>query len=492
MTLTCEKTSFDAFDLNSKLLETIQKMGYQYPTPIQEQAIPSVLLGLDIVGQAETGTGKTAAFGLPLIEMLSAKKHAFALVLTPTRELAAQVAEELNRFARASHLKVATICGGKSFKNQIEALKNGTHIIVATPGRLLDLLSKKNKTFLPTVVVLDEADEMLNMGFLEDVQAILDSLPEERQTLLFSATLPKSIKKLIDQFLKKPNFIKTTQAQVTNRDIDQAYCLVSEKEKDLAIMRFLSLEEFSKSMIFCRTKVEVDRVVEVLTNFGLNVRGLHGDMTQAIRDKTIQDFRKGRLKALIATDVAARGINIEDISHVINYHIPSNAEGYVHRIGRTGRAGKKGSAISFVNRKEKSKLMQYGKILGGDLQEIQVPTKQELKQAFIEDLRNQIIEASAKEEDVSFLQSLEETVELKSIARGMLSLLLKQKTFHGPESIGIQDAEPKHKDSKRRKRGFAKDNFSFRSAKKDRFKSSKKRIHLSSGRRKSSSRKNSI
>ena len=331
--------TFKDLGLKQPILDTLDKIGFTTPSPIQKEVIPLILSGADVVGRAETGSGKTAAFGLPSIQLMKKTKEAQVLVITPTRELAFQVAEELNRFGKHRKSRVITICGGKSFRNQIDAFNAGAEIIVATPGRLLDLLtSKKLAKFRPTTVILDEADEMLNMGFFEDIEAIFTHLPKKRQTLLFSATMPKTIQNLIKEILEAPVFVKTSQDK---KDISQAYYLIEEFERDHAIIRLFEGKQFVKSIVFCKTKKEVDRLTSLLSTRGLQAKGLHGDMEQNQRQRVTHDFRAGNANILVATDVAARGLNILDVTHVINYHSPFDAENYVHRIGRTGRAGQK-------------------------------------------------------------------------------------------------------------------------------------------------------
>ena len=341
--------TFDDLGLNRDVLNAVKAAGFIKPSPIQEQAIPVVLAGRDMVGQAHTGTGKTAAFGLPALSNMKRNNGVEILVITPTRELATQVSDELFKYGRNMGARTVTVYGGSSYKRQIDLIERGASVVVATPGRLLDILKKNMLSeFTPSVVVLDEADEMLDMGFLDDINEIFSYLPSSRQTLLFSATMPKPIKLLAERILDNPEFISITKGETTNTDITQEYYVIDESERDDAIIRLMDSELTSKAVVFCRTKSEVDRLSNVLSNAGYLANGLHGDMEQRQRETVIKGFKQNSVKVLVATDVAARGIHVDNISHVFNYHIPFDPESYVHRIGRTGRAGTKGKAITLV------------------------------------------------------------------------------------------------------------------------------------------------
>ncbi|MCH9626565.1 MAG: DEAD-box ATP-dependent RNA helicase RhpA [Chlamydiales bacterium] len=432
--------SFSELGLKKPLLDTLEKIGFVTPSPIQQEVIPLILSGADVVGQAQTGTGKTAAFGLPSIQLLKKRGEAQIVVITPTRELAFQVADELTRLGQNQKLKVTSICGGKSFRNQIDAFKNGAEVLVATPGRLLDLLnSKRLPNFRPNIVILDEADEMLNMGFYEDIQAIFKHLPKKRQTLLFSATMPRAIQDLIRDILETPVFVKTIQEKTTPTDITQTYYLIEDHERDSAVIRLFESGQFEKSIIFCKTKKEVDRLSTLLGKHGLNAKGLHGDMEQNQRQRVTQDFRTGQASILVATDVAARGLNILDVTHVINYHIPFDAESYVHRIGRTGRAGQKGVAITFVTPKEHYKLMRYQKRTGGVLKRGFVPSKNEVKKTQISHFIEKITEQSPNPElHGSMLKALQKKMDIELISCKLLAMLMEEKTINGPDEIGVR------------------------------------------------------
>lgn len=437
--------SFEALGLKHPLLETLASIGFTTPSPIQQEVIPLILSGADVVGQAQTGSGKTAAYGLPTIQLLKKPGQTQVLVITPTRELAFQVADELAKLGKQRKLKVAAVCGGKSYRKQIEAFELGVEILVATPGRLLDLLESKRLTnFRPTTVILDEADEMLNMGFYEDIQAIFNHLPQKRQTLLFSATMPKAIQKLIKEILENPVFVQTMSEGEGHADIAQSYYLIEEHERDSALIRLFETKGFSKAIIFCKMKKEVDRLASLFDKHGLNAKGLHGDMEQSQRERVTKAFRSGETTILIATDVAARGLNVVDVSHVINYHIPFDVENYTHRIGRTGRAGQKGKAITFVTPKELYKLIRFQKSLGGELEQQFIPSKKDVYAAQMSDLVQKITDQALNEEmRETILKQLREKMDLEVIALKLLSLAIKTKPIEGPDEIGVRDFDAK-------------------------------------------------
>jgi len=346
--------SFHEFGLDTKVIEAVVNMGFEETTPIQEQAVPLVMQGRDIIGQAQTGTGKTAAFGIPVINKVNLDlEHVQAIVLTPTRELAVQVAEELNKIGQFKGVFTLPIYGGQDINRQIKALKKRPPIIVATPGRLMDHMRRRTiRLQQVTMVVLDEADEMLNMGFKEDIETILQGIPAERQTLLFSATMPQPIRNLAQKFMKDPEIIAIKAKEVTVGNIEQEYIEVPEKQKFDVFCRTLDLQAPDLAIVFGRTKRRVDELTEALSKRGYSVEGIHGDLTQSKRDSVLRQFREGTVELLVATDVAARGLDISGVTHVYNFDIPQDPESYVHRIGRTGRAGKSGLAITFVTPRE--------------------------------------------------------------------------------------------------------------------------------------------
>lgn len=352
-------TKFEELQLDDRIIRAITEMGFEEASPIQAQAIPVVLEGRDMIGQAQTGTGKTAAFGLPLLQKVDPKvKKLQAVVLLPTRELAIQVAEELRRFAKFMHgIKVLPVYGGQDIVRQIRALKDGTQIVVGTPGRVMDHMRRKTvKMDHVHTVVLDEADEMLNMGFLEDMETILSQLPEERQTLMFSATMPQAIAEIARKFQKDPVTVRVIKKELTVPKVTQYYYEVKPKNKVEVMSRLLDMYAPKLSIVFCNTKRQVDDLVQELQGRGYFAEGLHGDLKQVQRDRVMDSFRNGRTDILVATDVAARGIDVGDVEAVFNYDIPQDDEYYVHRIGRTGRAGREGKAFSLVMGKEVYKL----------------------------------------------------------------------------------------------------------------------------------------
>ena len=341
---------FNELNLSAELLAEVDKAGFVEASPIQEQTIPLALEGKDVIGQAQTGTGKTAAFGLPTLEKIRTEDQTIqALVIAPTRELAVQSQEELFRFGRSKGVKVRSVYGGSSIEKQIKALKSGAHIVVGTPGRLLDLIKRKAlKLQYIETLILDEADEMLNMGFLEDIEAIISRVPDNRQTLLFSATMPEAIKRIGVQFMKDPEHVKIAAKELTTELVDQYYIRVKEQEKFDTMTRLMDVEKTELALVFGRTKRRVDELTRGLKIRGFRAEGIHGDLDQNKRLRVLRDFKNGNLDVLVATDVAARGLDISGVTHVYNYDIPQDSESYVHRIGRTGRAGKSGQSITFV------------------------------------------------------------------------------------------------------------------------------------------------
>ena len=350
---------FEDLDLNPQILRAIKEMGFEEATPIQAQSIPAVMSGRDVIGQAQTGTGKTASFGIPLLHKVDPKlKKTQALILCPTRELAIQVSNELHNLAKYMHgIKILPIYGGQEIGKQIRSLKGGVQIIVGTPGRVMDHLRRKTIRcdFIHTII-LDEADEMLNMGFREDIEEVLKYLPEDRQTVLFSATMPKEIMEITKQYQKDALTIKVVKKELTVKNIEQYYYDVRRKDKLDILTRLLDVYDPKLSLVFCNTKHMVDELANELQNRGYFAEGLHGDMKQQQRDRVMNGFRNGRTEILVATDVAARGIDVDDVDAVFNYDLPQDDEYYVHRIGRTGRAGKNGKAFTFITGREFYKL----------------------------------------------------------------------------------------------------------------------------------------
>lgn len=346
-------TTFLEFDLSKKLQEAISEMGFEEPSPIQSTCIPLIMAARDVIGQAQTGTGKTAAFGIPLVEKVSTGRHVQSIILLPTRELAIQVAGEVRKIAKFKRARTLPIYGGQSIGHQIRALEQGVHIVIGTPGRVLDHLRRGTlKLDKVETVVLDEADEMLDMGFIEDIEAILQVTPAERQTLLFSATIPPEVRRLANRYMRNPEHVQIAANEMTVPLTDQVYYKVLDRTKLESLCRIIDSEDVALGIIFCRTKRGVDELAEALISRGYLADGLHGDLSQAQRDRVMKRFRSGDIELLIATDVAARGIDVGNVTHVINYDMPQDTEGYVHRIGRTGRAGRRGLAMTLVTPRE--------------------------------------------------------------------------------------------------------------------------------------------
>lgn len=354
-----ESVKFEDLQLDDRILRAVADMGFEEASPIQAKSIPVQLEGVDMIGQAQTGTGKTAAFGIPLLQKIDPKnKKLQAVALCPTRELAIQVAEEIRSLAKYMHgIKVLPIYGGQDIVRQIKGLKDGTQIIIGTPGRVMDHMRRKTVKFDQVhTVIMDEADEMLNMGFLEDMETILSQLPTDRQTIMFSATMPPEIQKIAESFQKDPQVIRVVKKELTVPKVTQYYYEVKPRTKVEVMCRLLDLYAPKLSVAFCNTKKQVDELVDELQGRGYFAEGLHGDLKQIQRDRVMNSFRNGRTEILVATDVAARGIDVDDVEAVFNYDIPQDDEYYVHRIGRTGRAGRTGIAFSFVVGREVYKL----------------------------------------------------------------------------------------------------------------------------------------
>lgn len=433
-----EKLTFHSFGLHEGIMQALEEANFKVPSSIQEEVIPHILAGRDLVGQAQTGTGKTGAFGLPAIHLLQQNPGSQMLVMTPTRELAKQVSDEIYRFSRHLGIKTATICGGKSFKGQMESLQRGVQVLVATPGRLLDLLgSERLPHFQPSIVVLDEADEMLDMGFLEDITSIFKYLPQKRQTLLFSATMPQPIQKLAEKILQNPLFIRAKQKEKVNQDIEQFYYMIREEERDHAVVRLIDYENPEKAIIFCRTKKDVDRLTQFLLDTGYAARGLHGDMEQPQREEVIRNFRSEHLHILVATDVAARGLSVSNVSHVFNYHLPFDPTNYVHRIGRTGRAGNKGIASTLLTMRDWRDFQRFLKALGTKIQRKDIPTLTQVKASKRQHLVNKILVQELHEE-TEHLLNLMKDVDAKTITSKLISMMLGQQIVLGPDNMGLE------------------------------------------------------
>ena len=378
-----EHLRFEDMNISNEICRAVLDMGFEEATPIQSQAIPVILEGKDIIGQSQTGTGKTAAFGIPLLERINPEDRRLqALILCPTRELAIQVSEEFRKLLKyKDNIRVLPIYGGQPIDRQIAALRKGTQVVIGTPGRVMDHMRRRTiKAETVQMMVLDEADEMLDMGFREDIETILVKIPEEHQTLLFSATLSPEILDITKRFQKNPEFIKIVRKELTVPNIEQYYFDVKEKTKLDALCRIIDVYDPKLAMVFCNTKKRVDDLVEMLQGRGYFAEGLHGDLKQAQRDKVMQKFRNGTIEILVATDVAVRGIDVDDIDVVFNYDVPQDEEYYVHRIGRTGRAGKAGKAFTFCVGKEIYKLRDIMRYTKTKIQQQKLPTLSDVEE----------------------------------------------------------------------------------------------------------------
>ncbi len=426
---------FADFHFNPIILDAVKDAGFIEPSPIQKDAIPLILKGKDIVAQAHTGTGKTAAFALPVLNMLKVSRDVEVLVIVPTRELSMQVSDEFYKFGKNLKIQTATIYGGTPYNKQIKHVKNSS-VVVATPGRLIDLLSNKKISIAPKFVILDEADEMLDMGFLDDIKEIFTFIPKVRQTLMFSATMPNAIKKLATNILKDPVFVEVSKENITNENTRQCYYVVDEHERDEAIIRLFDSENPQKSIVFCRTKKEVDRLSNFMATQGITAKGLHGDMVQAQRENVIKSFKNDELEMLIATDVAARGLDVNDVSHVFNYHLPFDSDSYVHRIGRTGRAGKIGEAISIITPHEFSALKKIQKDIGREIETNLVPTIKDVRNKKIDSLSEKIKNKKVDPAVYDFIEQLKDYCDLSTITYKLASMIFEDSEVRGKDNIG--------------------------------------------------------
>ncbi|MEX1198007.1 MAG: DEAD/DEAH box helicase [Pseudohongiellaceae bacterium] len=431
---TAPATGFAALSLPDFLIQTLSRVGYESPTAIQQATIPPLLAGRDITGMAQTGTGKTAAFALPILAHIDVSKPVpQALVLCPTRELAIQVAEAFQTYASGMRgFSVLPIYGGQEMSKQLQALRRGVHVVVATPGRLLDHLRRRsiNLSSLRTVV-LDEADEMLRMGFIDDVESILQQTPDKRQVALFSATMPAVIRKVANKYLDNPEEVRIETAASTNDDIEQRYWLVQGTNKLDALTRLLEVEDFDGMIVFVRTRNSTVELADKLSARGFSAAPLNGDMNQNLRQRTVEQLKNGKLDILVATDVAARGLDVDRISHVLNYDIPHDNEAYVHRIGRTGRAGRSGKAILFVAPRERRLLQSIERTTRRKIDRLELPSRDELLQLRGAAFRSGVGEV-VRSTDLSFFHELvsdlcrEQECSIEDAAAAMASMLQKE------------------------------------------------------------------
>lgn len=419
---------FKDFGLDGQYLQAVEQLGFREPTPIQQSVIPLLLDGKDVIGQAQTGTGKTAAFVLPLLQQIrTGRGFIQALILAPTRELTIQIAKEIERIAKFSPIKIVTVYGGQSYDVQIRELKKGTDIVVATTGRLIDLIHKKViKLDQVQFLVLDEADEMLEMGFVEDIEEILKNLPNVEQKALFSATMPKTVRALADKYMVHPQEIMINPSNETLDEIDQRCYFVRNEKKYTTLLKVLEMDEVQSALIFVRTKQRAQDLADDLLADGYSARAMHGDLSQKQREVTLMSFRKHQITLMVATDVAARGLDIKNVSHVFNYDMPADPEDYIHRIGRTGRAGRKGSAVTFFTKKEGRMLNQIESFSHQKIQEFAVPSQAEIQAkrdaAFLQKLTDQIKHGDMKHEQILVEQLMEMDHEAMDIAAAAIRL----------------------------------------------------------------------
>jgi ATP-dependent RNA helicase DeaD len=422
---------FENLGIDPQLLRALDEVGYERPTPVQRQTIPLMLQGRDVIAQSQTGTGKTAAFALPLIQQIDAARNQVqALVVAPTRELSVQVAETIHKLGKHRNVSDLPIYGGQPIDRQLRALSRGVQIVVGTPGRLMDHIRRGTLDLSRVrMVVLDEADQMLDMGFIEDIEFILDQVPESRQIALFSATLPPRIRQLAKRYLTDPVAISTSREKVTVPQVSQYYVETTRQTKLEALTRILDMERPESAIVFVRTKRETDELGESLVGRGYGAQVIHGDLGQAQRERAIAAFRDGRADVLVATDVAARGLDIPDVSHVINFDIPTDPEVYVHRIGRTARAGRSGSAITFVTPRERNLLKTIERLIGTRLQRMRIPSPADIAErrarAFRESLAS-VIENDNLEPYLLMVEELGAEHDLALVAAGALKMALDE------------------------------------------------------------------
>jgi ATP-dependent RNA helicase DeaD len=455
---------FAELGLSPTTIKTISELGYEEPTPIQAQSIRLMIEGADIIAQAQTGTGKTAAFALPILEQIDANLNTTqALVLTPTRELAVQVSEAFHSYSKYKRISVLPIYGGQPIERQLRALERGVQIVVGTPGRVFDHIRRKTlKLGQVRTVVLDEADEMLDMGFIEDLEAILKATPENRQTALFSATMPAPIAKLGQRYMRNPQRITIAAEQMTIPQIRQVFYEVGRRDKFEVLVRVLDFEQPTAAIIFCRTKLEVDSLGQRLTARAYPAETLHGDLSQAQRDRVMERFRSGQVELLVATDVAARGLDIQHVSHVINYDIPLDPESYVHRIGRTGRAGRTGMAITLVTPRERRLWQLIQRVTKAPIQRLQLPTIADVvsqrREAFKERLR-EVIAKDGLEPYIVMAEQMGDEYSPTELAAAAFKLLLGVQLKPSEDKLAESEPEPVGVERKRipaRKRGKGK------------------------------------
>ncbi|MFC6253074.1 DEAD/DEAH box helicase [Secundilactobacillus hailunensis] len=441
---------FSELGLTKPLLKAVERNGYEEATPIQAETIPMVLEGKDVIGQAQTGTGKTAAFALPILQNIDRDDpHIQALVISPTRELAIQTQEQIFQLGKEEHAKVQVVYGGADIRRQINSLKNQPQVLVGTPGRLLDHMNRRTvKLDHVKMLVLDEADEMLNMGFLDDIESIIKETPDERQTMLFSATMPAEIKRVGVQFMHEPHHVKIKAKELTTDLIDQYYVRAKDYEKFDVMTRIFDVQAPDLSIVFTRTKRRVDEISRGLEARGYNAAGIHGDLTQKSRSQILNRFKHGKLDILVATDVAARGIDVEDVTHVFNYDIPQDPDSYVHRVGRTGRAGHHGVSLTFVTPNEMDYLREIEKLTKVRMLPMKPPSEED---AFTGQLSNaeetvkDLVEKTDTDKYADMASKLLDQYEAVDLVAALLNDLTKDNSNQVPVKITPERPLPRHK-----------------------------------------------
>ncbi|SFM29814.1 ATP-dependent RNA helicase DeaD [Gracilibacillus orientalis] len=459
-------TNFNELGISASIMKALENMGFEEATPIQAQTIPLGMEGKDVIGQAQTGTGKTAAFGIPMIEKIDPKERKIqGLIVAPTRELAIQVSEEMHKLAKFKGVRTLPVYGGQHMERQIKALKDRPHIVVATPGRLLDHLRRRTiRVDQVHTAVLDEADEMLNMGFIDDIRDILKAIPEDKQTLLFSATMPKEIRDIASTLMKQPEEVKVKSKEMTVSNIDQYFVEVHEKQKFDTLTNLLDIHVPELAIIFGRTKKRVDELTEGLQARGFSAEGTHGDLTQGKRTSVLKKFKFGRIEILVATDVAARGLDISGVTHVYNFDIPQDPESYVHRIGRTGRAGKMGEAISFITPREVPHLHLIEKVTKGKIKRLTPPSYDEAKRGQQQLTVQKLMRMIEKKELQDYRETASEILneyDSATVVAAALKMLTKERrqtpvTLTSVQPVSVKSSNNKGNNKKFRndKRGF--------------------------------------
>ena len=441
-------STFSNLGLSNPLIDVLNNLGFTTPTPVQEQAIPLLLSDnpIDFIGLAQTGTGKTAAFGLPLIDLIDSDNRSVqALILAPTRELVQQTAKQVAQFAKGvKGVNVEVVFGGAAITNQISALRKPTQIVIATPGRLIDLIKRKAiKLDQVQYVVLDEADEMLNMGFKEDIDQILSFTPEQRVTWLFSATMPKEIRRIVTKYMKTPVEVSVNSKEQSNKDITHKYVITKSSNKVPAIRRFMDIQSDMRGVLFCRTKRETQEIADDLGHLGYGVEALHGDLSQGQRDAVMKRFKTRSMQLLIATDVAARGIDVNDLTHVMHHTLPDQLESYTHRSGRTGRAGKKGTSIAFITPREGRRITEIEKRINISFEKIEVPALEELKSTRINNWASLIINTTVDAQAESILSKLNgqfEHLDKEDILKRLITTQLDHLMIQGGGQSDLNEA----------------------------------------------------